>query len=96
MLDNELKFKLLKQLGITPVVVNPDQFRTAVNSMSVVAALIATIAFVGWLNPPGAFNNGLTMLDKGGVLRYHTALRAFFIFNSLAFFFSMGAVVTAL
>lgn len=112
MLEKEFSGKLLAMLHISPVLVNSEQFGAVVSAMSLVGILLATIAYVGWLNPPGGFSTGLSMLDEGAVnvcrstgsgtlngndcFRYKYALPAFFILNSLAFFFSMGAVVAAL
>lgn len=127
--------KILRILQIMPVLVDQNLFAGAVQAMSVVAALIATITYVGWLNPPGVFSAGMSMLENGACMalsepsnsgsgsfnmttfsfdfgmfstastgsegddlcaRYHSSLLAYFILNSLAFYFSMLAVIASL
>ncbi|KAG0631675.1 hypothetical protein M758_1G271500 [Ceratodon purpureus] len=59
----------------------------ASNSLLVGAALIAGAAFVGWLQPPSGYTDE-------GVVKTSTSALCFFLFNALAFFGGMGAVIS--
>lgn len=110
LLSPELASRLLGRMGIAPFLVNPDHFRAAVNLMSVLAVVLASFAFFGWLNPPGGFISGLSLLDgavcqaitAGGVSqagvcgRFQRSLEAFFVLNSGTFCFSIATLIAAL
>ncbi|KAL2641731.1 hypothetical protein R1flu_009318 [Riccia fluitans] len=76
----------------------------AANAILVGAALIASVTFVGWLQPPLGYTPFLEIPSyppetpspdpstSMAVQRYRS-VRAFFVFNSLSFFFAIATVV---
>jgi len=82
---------------------------SAMERMSWIAILFATATFVGFLNPPGSFNEGKLWMDYGGPATPPSPLppgpssdggvvdvnllRAFFIADQLSFFASLATVV---
>ncbi|CAM6129184.1 unnamed protein product [Calypogeia fissa] len=57
----------------------------ASNAILVGAALIASVTFGGWLQPPGG------IINNGGQVDHE--LQVFWVFNSLSFFFSIATVM---
>ncbi len=76
----------------------------AANALLVGAALIASVTFAGWLQPPLGYTPYYeypeslpappgTYESYAGV-RQHAAVQAFWFFNSLSFFFAIATVLT--
>lgn len=63
-LERPLADSLIGDLGVSPTIGNSQQFGAALQAMSLVAALVATITYVGWLNPPGGFDGAASLLEK--------------------------------
>jgi hypothetical protein len=79
-----------------------------VAAILVVAALIATVTFAGWLTPPLGYSPffGSASLDAGAPtpsgmypsfisVEGHPTMKIFWVFNSLSFFFAIAALVLA-
>jgi ankyrin repeat protein len=76
----------------------------AANALLVGAALIASVTFVGWLQPPLGyipyyeFPESLpappSTYKSYAAVRQHATVQAFCFFNSLSFFFAMSTVLT--
>ncbi|CAM6008520.1 unnamed protein product [Sphagnum balticum] len=79
----------------------------AANTILIVAALIATVTFAGWLTPPLGYSPffGSASLDAGAPtpsgmypsfisVEGHPTIKIFWVFNSLSFFFAITALVT--
>jgi ankyrin repeat protein len=77
----------------------------AANTILVVAALIATVTFSGWLTPPLGYSPffGSASLDAGAPtpsgmypsfisVEGHPTIKIFWVFNSLSFFFAISAL----
>ena len=62
-------------------------YMDSANAILVGAALIASITFSSWLQPPLGFPN------SNHVAIEYTAMQAFWIFNSLSFFFAIATVI---
>ncbi|CAK9872128.1 unnamed protein product [Sphagnum jensenii] len=78
----------------------------AANAILVGAALIASVAFAGWLTPPLGYSPffGSASLDAGAPtpsgmypsfvsVEGHPSIKLFWMFNSLSFFFAISALV---
>jgi hypothetical protein len=76
------------------------------NTILIVAALIATVTFAGWLTPPLGYSPffGSASLDAGAPtpsgmypsfisVEGHPTLKIYWVFNSLSFFFAITALV---
>jgi hypothetical protein len=59
----------------------------AANTILVGATLIASVTFASWLQPPMGYTNGYANLQES------IGLRAFWVFNSLSFYFAIATVV---
>jgi hypothetical protein len=81
----------------------------AANTILIVAALIATVTFAGWLTPPLGYSPffGSASLDAGAPtpsgmypsfisVEGHPTIKIFWVFNSLSFFFAISALLTGL
>lgn len=78
----------------------------AANAILVGAALIASVTFAGWLQPPLGFttyygNQYLlphpappATFESYAAVEQHPSLKIFWLFNSLSFFFAIGTVIT--
>lgn len=70
----------------------------AANAILVGAALIASVTFAGWLQPPLNYA-GYDDLSHGGhtpvyaAIKGHSAIAVFWVFNSLSFFFAIATVL---
>jgi Domain of unknown function len=81
-----------------------DARRRSLDSLSVVAVLLATAAFVAFASAPGAFNDGelfafghtIGVKDKPPAVKRIGWMRAFFIADQMAFVLSMGVVLSVL
>ncbi|CAM6083949.1 unnamed protein product [Calypogeia fissa] len=81
-------------------------FVDAANAILVGAALIASITFAGWLQPPLGFQPyfdtkylmiGLAPPDtfeSYAAVRQHLSIQIFWVFNSLSFFFAIATVLS--
>jgi hypothetical protein len=78
----------------------------AANTILVVAALIASVTFAGWLQPPLGYSPffGSASLDAGAPtpsgmypsfisVEGHPIMKIFWVFNSLSFFFAISALL---
>ncbi|KAG6545914.1 hypothetical protein Mapa_012569 [Marchantia paleacea] len=77
----------------------------ASNAILVGAALIASVTFAGWLQPPlgyteysqypvsDSFAPGASGYESFAAVQQYPSVRAFWIFNSLSFFFAVATVV---
>ncbi|KAG0553851.1 hypothetical protein M758_12G046800 [Ceratodon purpureus] len=77
------------------------------NAIVVGAALIASVTYGGWLQPPLGYNTDYhfpeplpappgSAYESFMAVEGHTSLRVFAIFNSLSFFFAIAAVVAGM
>jgi hypothetical protein len=82
------------------------EYVDAANTILIVAALIATVTFAGWLTPPLGYSPffGSASLDAGAPtpsgmypsfisVEGHPTIKIFWVFNSLSFFFAITALV---
>jgi len=71
----------------------------AANAILVGAALIASVTFASWLQPPLGYTTPyLDLAPSSSDINYvdvqhNVSLRAFWIFNTLSFYFAIGTVV---
>ncbi|CAM6012345.1 unnamed protein product [Sphagnum balticum] len=76
----------------------------AANALLVGAALMASVTFAGWLQPPLGYTPYYEYpeslpappgtYESYAAVRQHTAVQAFWFFNSLSFFFAIATVLT--
>lgn len=97
----------LRKMKLAPILFYPEQYSAAMQSISVVAALLVSFTYVGWLTPPGATTQHTTLIEESScptidsisgtcIQSYRqSALRAYFVVNSLTFCFSMSALLAA-
>ncbi|KAH9572945.1 hypothetical protein CY35_02G178700 [Sphagnum magellanicum] len=82
------------------------EYVAAANTILVVAALIATVTFAGWLTPPLGYSPffGSASLDAGAPtpsgmypsfisVEGHPTIKIFWVFNSLSFFYAISALL---
>ncbi|KAH9536358.1 hypothetical protein CY35_17G103400 [Sphagnum magellanicum] len=79
-------------------------FVDAANALLVGAALIASVTFAGWLQPPLGYTTYYDYpeslpappgtYESFAAVKQHAAVRAFWFFNSLSFFFAIATVLT--
>ncbi len=79
-------------------------FIDAANALLVGAALIASVTFAGWLQPPLGYNTYYDYpeslpappgtYESFAAVKQHADVRAFWFFNSLSFFFAIATVLT--
>jgi len=78
-------------------------FVDAANTLLVGAALIARVTFAGWLQPPLGYIPDYNFSqpfpappqtpESYAAVKNHTTVRAFWVFNSLSFFFAIAKVL---
>ncbi|KAH9560915.1 hypothetical protein CY35_06G133200 [Sphagnum magellanicum] len=78
-------------------------FVDAANSLLVGAALIASVTFAGWLQPPLGYIPDYEFSqpfpappqtpESYAAVKNHTIVKAFWVFNSLSFFFAIATVL---
>jgi len=79
-------------------------FVDAANALLVGAALIASVTFAGWLQPPLGYTPYYeypeslpappSTYESHAAVKQHAAVQAFWFFNSLSFFFAIATVLT--
>ena len=79
--------KILQMLDVHGLRTDRQSYMDSANAILVGAALIASITFSSWLQPPLGFPN------SNHVAIEYTAMQAFWIFNSLSFFFAIATVI---
>lgn len=65
----------------------------AANAILVGSALIASVTFAGWLQPPLGYGNGKDNARMYVAIEGHPSVSSFCVFNSLSFLFAMATVV---
>jgi len=66
-------------------------FVDAANALLVGAALVASVAFASWLQPP----RGYTSNESDVAVKGHPTLQAFVLFNGFSFFFAIATVLAS-
>lgn len=93
--DDKKLPRVLSVMRVPPVFVDSTQFREAIQAIAVVAALMATMSYFGWLNPPGGFSNGMTMLESDAcnptIAPSGTDFGTGMIFNATIFSFNLSS-----
>jgi hypothetical protein len=79
-------------------------FVDAANALLVGAALIASVTFAGWLQPPLGYTTYYdfpepppappSTYESFAAVKQHATVQAFWFFNSLSFFFAIATVLT--
>jgi ankyrin repeat protein len=79
-------------------------FVDAANALLVGAALIASVTFAGWLQPPLGYTTYYdfpeplpappSTYESYAAVKQHATVQAFWFFNSLSFFFAIATVLT--
>ncbi|KAI5080139.1 hypothetical protein GOP47_0005618 [Adiantum capillus-veneris] len=65
----------------------------AANAILVGSALIASVTFAGWLQPPLGYGNGKENAKMYVAIEGHPGVSSFWVFNSLSFLFAMATMV---
>ncbi len=75
----------------------------AANALLVGAALIASVTFAGWLQPPLGYTTYYefsqpfpappSTYESYAVVKHHSSVKAFWVFNSLSFLFAIATVL---
>ncbi|BBN01520.1 hypothetical protein MPTK1_2g08060 [Marchantia polymorpha subsp. ruderalis] len=69
-------------------------FVDAANAMLVGAALISSVTFGGWLQPPLGYVRYSQFSADYAAVEQHLSVRLFWIFNSFAFYLAMATVIS--
>jgi hypothetical protein len=91
--DAQTMMQMLEGFDVEGLRNDRRSYIDSANAILVGSALIASIAFTSWLQPPLGFQTE-TFPPYANVYLYGAGMKSFWIFNSLSFFFAISSFVT--
>jgi ankyrin repeat protein len=74
---------------------NREAYGNAANAILVGAALLASVTYAAWLQPPFGIDSTTGPLPIYSAIKDHWEIQLFWVFNSLSFFFAMATFLAA-
>jgi hypothetical protein len=93
--DYKLVLMLQSYFEATGLYGNRKAYGNAANAILVGAALLASVTYAAWLQPPFGINTTTGPLPIYSAIKDHWEIQLFWVFNSLSFFFAMATFLAA-
>lgn len=93
--DYKLVLMLQSYFEATGLYGNREAYGNAANAILVGAALLASVTYAAWLQPPFGIDATPGPLPIYSAIKDHWEIQLFWVFNSLSFFFAMATFLAA-
>jgi ankyrin repeat protein len=93
--DYKLVLMLQLYFEATGLYGNREAYGNAANAILVGAALLASVTYAAWLQPPFGIDTTTGRLPIYSAIKDHWEIQMFWVFNSLSFFFAMATFLAA-
>lgn len=93
--DYKLVLMLQLYFEATGLYGNREAYGNAANAILVGAALLASVTYAAWLQPPFGIDTATGQLPIYSAIKDHWEIQMFWVFNSLSFFFAMATFLAA-
>ncbi|CAM6049399.1 unnamed protein product [Sphagnum compactum] len=93
--DYKLVLMLQLHLEATGLYGNREAYGNAANAILVGAALLASVTYAAWLQPPFGIDTTSPSSPIYSAIKDHWEIQLFWVFNSLSFFFAMATFLAA-
>jgi ankyrin repeat protein len=93
--DYKLVLMLQSYFEATGLYGNREVYGNAANAILVGAALLASVTYAAWLQPPFGIDTTTSSFPSYSAIKDHWEIQLFWVFNSLSFFFAMATFLAA-